>query len=207
LRSPPSTAVTRLRADAARNRERILGAAAELFAEHGLEASTADIALRAGVGEATLFRRFPSKDDLIVAILLEQMEEASALAADCLAERDPWRGVERFFVAMVERTIEDRGRVQAMKSRCLARAEFDAPRRRIVDALDDLVRRAQDAGAMRADVTGQDLGLLITAAASVGDLPLPGLGGDLWRRYVGVMLDGMRPDGATRLRPGPPQLP
>ena len=75
---------TALRADAARNRELIVAAATEVFAERGLEASTAEIAARAGVGEATLFRRFPTKDDLITAIIGVQFEEASGLAAECL---------------------------------------------------------------------------------------------------------------------------
>jgi AcrR family transcriptional regulator len=198
--SPPSE----LRADAARNRVRVLAAAAEVFAERGLDGSTAEIAHRAGVGEATLYRRFATKDDLIVAILIDQMEEVRRVAADCLADPDPWRGVERFFVAMVERTIEDRGRMEAMKSRCLARGELDAPRAEIVDAVGELVRRAQEAGAVRADLTGPDLLLLITAAASIGDLPFAGLRDDLWRRYVGVVLDGIRPGGATPLRPPAP---
>ena len=67
-----------------------------------------------------------------------------------------------------------------------------------------LVRRAQDAGAVRDDVAGQDLGLLINAAAAAADVPFPGLREDLWKRYLGIILDGLRPEGATRLRPGPP---
>jgi AcrR family transcriptional regulator len=198
---PPS-----LRADAARNRVRILAAAAEVFAERGLDASTAEIAKRAGVGEATLYRRFPTKDDLIVAILLEQMDEVLAIADDCLREPDPWRGVERFVHAMVERMIENRGQMESMKSRCMARPELDAPRRQSLEAVGRIVARAQQAGVMRPDLTGQDLVLLMTAAASVGDLPLPGLRDDLWRRYVGVILDGLRAAGASPLRPGAPLL-
>src|SRR3954471_12325462 len=98
-----------LRADAQRNRERIIAAAVEVFAERGLEASTADIARRAGVGEATLFRRFPSKDDLIIAILAEHMDEVIATAEGCVAEPDPWRAIERLFEAMVEQQVHDRG--------------------------------------------------------------------------------------------------
>jgi AcrR family transcriptional regulator len=184
LRSPPS-----LRADAARNRERILAAAAEVFAERGLEASTAEIAHRAGVGEATLYRRFPTKDDLVAAIVREHMEGVIAFAADCLAEPDPWRGVERFFHAMVERLIEDRGRMDAMKSSCLADPAFESTRLRTLDALDALVRRAQEAGAMRADLTGEDLAVLVAAAASGAGL---GVRDDLWRRSAGVILDGAR---------------
>jgi AcrR family transcriptional regulator len=201
LQSPPS-----LRADAARNRARILLAANEVFAQRGLEASTAEIAHRAGVGEATLFRRFPTKDDLIVAILLEQTEQVLAIARDCLAEPDPWRGLERFFGTVVERMIEDRGWMESAKSRCLARPELVAPRRRLLDAVGELVGRAQEAGAVRPDVTGPDIAFLVTAAAAVGDVAFAGLRHDLWKRYAGVILDGLRPAAATPLRPdAPPQ--
>ena len=81
-----------LRADAQRNRERIVAAAIEVFAERGLDASTAEIAHRAGVGEATLFRRFPTKDALIMAIVETQLDEAIAIADDCLTDPDPGAG-------------------------------------------------------------------------------------------------------------------
>ena len=94
-----------LRADAQRNRERIIAAAIEVFAEHGLEASTAEIAQRAGVGEATLFRRFPSKGDLIQAIVETQMDGVIEIATDCLTDPDPGAGLERFLTEMVERSV------------------------------------------------------------------------------------------------------
>src|ERR1700761_6526181 len=124
---------TALRADAARNRERIVAAAIEVFAERGYEASTADIATRAGVGEATLFRRFPSKDDLVTAIIAVQMEEAAAIATSCLEEEDPWRGVERFLYEMAARASVDHGVSDAAKERCMASPILAEERRRILD--------------------------------------------------------------------------
>src|ERR1700743_3772409 len=109
-----------LRADAARTRARIVAAATEVFAERGLEASTAEIASRAGVGEATLFRRFPTKDDLVTAIVAVMLEEAAAIATSCLAEEDPWRGVERFLYEMAERASEDHVISDSNKERCMA---------------------------------------------------------------------------------------
>src|SRR5919198_3903658 len=106
-----------LRADAARNRLRILAAAADVFAERGLDASTAEIARRAGVGEATLFRRFPSKHDLVVAILAERIDDVIATAEECLEEPEPWRAVERFFEAMVEQQVDDQGAFDAVKDK------------------------------------------------------------------------------------------
>jgi AcrR family transcriptional regulator len=193
-----------LRADAARNRARIVTAAMEVFAERGLEASTAEIAHRAGVGEATLFRRFPTKDDLVAAIVATQMEEAIEIAAECLEEPDPWRGIERFLYEMTSRSTHDQGVSDAAKDRCIASAELTPQRRRLLDLTAQLVRRGQSAGVLRDDIAGQDLVFLTVAAGSVGTTPFPGLREDLWKRYLGVILDGLRPAGATRLRPGAP---
>jgi AcrR family transcriptional regulator len=193
-----------LRADAARNRVRILAAASAVFAERGLDASTAEIARRAGVGEATLFRRFPSKDDLIVAILAEHMDGVIATAEACLGEPDPWRAVERFFEAMVEQQVHDQGAVEAVKDNCMTSPALADRRKRIMELMSRLLRRAQEAGVVRDDITAPDLGMLTAAASSVGDIAFPGLRPDLWRRYLGIILDGIRPEGATKLRPPPP---
>lgn len=193
-----------LRADAARNRERILAAAIEVFAERGLEASTAEIAARAGVGEATLFRRFPTKDDLVTAIVQMMLEEAAEVATSCLQEEDSWRGVERFLYEMAERASEDHGISDATKERCMAGPALAPERGRVLDLTSQLVRRAQAAGALRDDIAGQDLMFLMGAVASISEVPFPGLRPDLWKRYLGIVLDGLRPDGASKLRPGAP---
>jgi AcrR family transcriptional regulator len=195
---------TALRADAARNRERIVAAAMEVFAERGLEASTADIAARAGVGEATLFRRFPTKDDLITAIIGVQFEESAELAESCLEDDDPWRGVERFLYVMAERASVDHGVSGAAKEKCMASPTLAGERRRIIDLTSQLVRRAQKADALRDDIAGQDLMFLMAAVASLAELPFAGLRADLWKRYLGIFLDGLRPEAATKLRPGAP---
>jgi len=197
-------AVGSLRADAARNRARIVAAAAEVFAERGLDASTAEIAERAGVGEGTLYRRFPSKDDLVAAIVATKMEESVEIAAECLVEPDPWRGLERFLYEMTERSHRDLGVSEAAKDRCVASAELAPLRKRMLDLCGELVRRCQRAGVVRKDVAGQDLVFLIAAAGSLGQMPFSGLREDLWKRYLGLLLDGLRPEGATKLRPGAP---
>ena len=195
---------TALRADAARNRERIVAAAIEVFAERGLDASTADVAARAGVGEATLFRRFPTKDDLITAIIGMQFEESAALAESCLEDDDPWRGVERFLYGMAERAAVDHGIAGAAKEKCIASPTLAGERRRILDLTSQLVRRAQKADVLRDDIAGQDLMFLMSAVASLAELPFHGLRADLWKRYLGIFLDGLRPEAATKLRPGAP---
>ncbi|MBS1878535.1 MAG: helix-turn-helix transcriptional regulator [Actinobacteria bacterium] len=193
-----------LRADAARNRARIVAAAAEVFAERGLEASTAEIATRAGVGEATLFRRFPTKEDLILAIVSAQMDEAIELATSCLEEPDPWRGIERFLQILGERAVRDHGVSDSAKASCMASQQLQPQRRRILELSTELVRRAQRAGVLREDVSGQDLLFLQGAISGYADLPFPGLRADIWKRYLGIMLDGLRPEGASKLRPGSP---
>jgi AcrR family transcriptional regulator len=193
-----------LRADAQRNRERIVAAAVEVFAERGLDASTAEIAQRAGVGEATLFRRFPSKDALIQAIVETQMEAVIEIATDCLTDPDPGQGLERFLTEMVEHTVADRGVLEAAKDACVVSAGLADHRRQIVNLMTALVKRAQEVGAVRSDLAGQDLGLLIGCAAGAAEVPFPGLREDLWKRYLQIILDGLRPEGATKLRPGPP---
>ena len=162
-----------MRADAQRNRERIIAAAIEVFAESGLEASTAEVAHRAGVGEATLFRRFPSKDALIEAIVETQMDGALAIAADCLEDPDPGHGLERFLLEMVERSVADRGVLEATKNECVMNTNFDERRKRFLDLAAALVRRAQRAGAVREDLSGQDLGILIGFCSSTAELPFP----------------------------------
>jgi AcrR family transcriptional regulator len=193
-----------LRADAQRNRERIIAAAIEVFAEHGLEASTAEIANRAGVGEATLFRRFPSKSDLIQAIVETQMDGVIEIASDCLTDPEPGPALERFMTEMVERLVGDRGGMEAAKNVCMTASGLESRRREIVALMNSLVKRAQEAGAVRSDLSGTDLGLLTNAAASSAEVPFPGLREDLWKRYLQIIFDGLRPEGATKLKPGPP---
>lgn len=175
-----------------------------MFAERGLDASTAEIAQRAGVGEATLFRRFPSKDALVLAVVQTQLDEVIASARACLQDPDPGRGLERFLSEMIERRAADLGAAEAAKDRCLLDPGLQEHRVRLLDVFNRLVRRAQQAGAVRDDLRGQDLGLMITMVASIASLPFPGLRDDLWKRYLGIVLDGLRPDGASRLHPAAP---
>ena len=200
--SPPSV----LRADAARNRERIIAAAAAVFAERGLDAATAEIAHRAGVGEATLFRRFPTKDDLIDAIIETRMEEVAALADAAASEPDPAAALERFMQDLVKQFSRDRGFFEAAGERCMNDPKFQAQRERGLAAVGRLLKRAQDAGAVRRDLSPSDISFLAGSAMYAMEDSKPGLRDDLWKRYLRVILDGMKPEGASKLRPGAPKL-
>ena len=200
--SPPSA----LRADAARNRERIIAAAAAVFAERGLEAATAEIAHRAGVGEATLFRRFPTKDDLIDAIIETRMEEVAVLADAAAEHPDPAAALERLMQDLVMQFSRDKGFFEAAGERCMSDPKFQPMRERALDAAGRLLKRAQDAGAVRGDLSPSDISFLAGSAAYAMEVSKPGLREDLWKRYLRVILDGMKPEGASPLRPGAPRL-
>jgi AcrR family transcriptional regulator len=201
--SPPSHA---LRADAARNRERIIAAAASVFAERGLEASTAEIAHRAGVGEATLFRRFPTKDDLIDAIIETRMEEVAALADAAADGSDPAAALEHLMQDLVKQFSRDRGFFEAAGERCMSDPKFAALREHGLEAVGRLLKRAQDAGAVRRDLSPSDISFLAGSAMYAMEVSKPGLRDDLWKRYLRVILDGMKPEGASQLRPGAPRI-
>jgi AcrR family transcriptional regulator len=200
--SPPSA----LRADAARNRELIIAAAAAVFAERGLDAATAEIAHRAGVGEATLFRRFPTKDDLIDAIIATRMEELGTLADAAAEAPDPAAALERFMQDLVKQFSRDKGFFEAAGERCMNDPQFQAQRERGMEAVGRLLRRAQDAGAVRGDLSPADISFLAGSAMYALEVSKPGLREDLWKRYLRVILDGMKPEGASKLRPGAPKL-
>jgi len=170
-----------LRADAQRNLGRVLEAAAEVFAERGPEASVDEIARRAGVGHATVFRRFPTKHALIEAVALERVRELREVAETALADDDPAAGFDEFMWRAAELHGRDRRLLECM-DRCL-----DTPESAELHALGArLVERAQAAGAVRADVTAADIEMLFGAALQAAP---PGQ----WRRYAGVVLDGLRP--------------
>ncbi len=187
-----------LRSDAERNRRLVLDAAAEAFAEKGLDVGMADIARRAGVGNATVFRRFPSKDALVQAIFEDRIAEAIAAAAEAAAVADPWAALVQCLERYSELQARDRGFFESTDEALMEHPELMSLHRRIFDAVDPLVERAKEAGALRDDVNTLDvLGLTKAAVACV--LPSPDLRADGWRRPLALMLDGLRPAAATPL--------
>ena len=191
-----------LRVDAERNRGRILEAAEAAFAERGLDVALEDVAEHAGVGIATLYRRFPSRDDLIVACFERRLAEYALAAEEALTAPDGWTG----FCAYVERICAmqaaDRG-VKDVLTRTFPNAKaLEAHRTRGYELPVRLIQRAQAEGSLRPDVVPEDLVLMLMANAGV----VQGAGvaaPDAWRRYVRLMLDGFRTDGASEL-PEPP---
>jgi len=161
-----------LRSDAKRNLDRLLAAASECFAEHGVDASVDEIARRAGVGHGTVFRRFPTKEALLVAVMLERLRDLTRVAEDALADPEPGPAFERFFRRAAQVYAENRAIVEGFE-RCVETEEVAA----LKIAVGRLVWRAQRAGALRRDVTPDDVMELVPTAS----------------RHPDVILDGLRP--------------
>jgi len=191
-------ATRELRVDAQRNLARILEAAREVFAEEGIDAPIVEIAARAGVGVGTIFRRFPHKDELIVALLEDRGRQLLESADAALGSDDPGEAFGRLIEVSVDMQITDRGLCEAMGTDLLAReglrAQFDLVHARFAAVL----RRAQEAGAVRSDVTAEDLLFVIHGVAHAGRMLEDSTPGG-WRRYLGLALDGLRPEAATPL--------
>jgi AcrR family transcriptional regulator len=169
-----------LRADAERNRARILTAAAEVFAERGLDASLDDIAAHAGVGIGTVYRRFPDKDALIDALFDDKIDRVVALADDALEVEDPWEGLTTFMRGMCRMQAEDRGFKEALLS-------SDSG-------------RAQEAGAVRADLGAFDVPMLNLCVGLIADRTRH-VAPDYWERVLTIVLDGISTRGATTPMP------
>jgi AcrR family transcriptional regulator len=192
----------RLRADAERNRAAIVAAAQDVFAERGLEAPLEEIAARAGVGIATLYRRFPSRQQLVAAALAGKITQYADAAEQALAFPDPWAG----FVSFVERICElqagDRGLSDLLSMALPADDHVEQLRRQANEQVVKLIERAKAAGQLREDFAGEDLLLLLIANAAimhVTRLDAP----HAWRRFVTLALDAFQQHSAPPL-PTPP---
>ncbi len=188
--------------DAARNRGRIVEAAQAAFAERGLDVPLEDVAGRAGVGIATLYRRFPTRENLIAACFERRVAEYANAAAEALEAADAWAG----FCAYVERVCAmqaaDRGLKDVLTRTFPDARAMEAHRTRSYELSVRMIERAQEAGALRPDFVPEDLVLLLMANAGV----VQGAGEaapDAWRRFAALMLDAFRADRAHPL-PTPP---
>ena len=181
----------------------MLDAAAAAFAEGGLEVGVAEIARRAGVGAGTIFRRFPTKDDLIVAIIEQRIDEFLDRADAAAGEEDPGEAFRRLFLELTEQHVRDRGLLDAVGTRFGADPRLQDLRARLFARLEEALGRAQESGAIRAELRAPDIAALSCAAASVPSMLLQAYP-EVWRRYAGVVLDGMAPEGATDLLHEPP---
>jgi len=156
-----------LRADARRNRDLVLAAARELFAQRGLSVPTNEVARHAGVGVATLLRRFPTRDDLVAAAFAEKMTAYRAAITDALAEPDPWVGFCRFIEHACAMQVSDRGFTDVLTSWFPPAPELEAQRDRVTRDFAALIGRAKARGALRRDFAHQDLVFILMANAGI----------------------------------------
>ena len=192
----------RLRADAVRNRDAIVAVARDVFAEQGLEAPLELIAARAGVGIATLYRRFPTREKLVAAALTDKVAEYAEAAEQALAVADPWSGFAGFVQRICELQASDRGLSDLLSMTLSADEQIEQLRRKANDRVITLIERAKADGTLRQDFAGEDLVLLLIATAAVMHVTgadAPGA----WRRFVALALDAFRRQDSPGL-PEPP---
>src|SRR3954470_2562462 len=184
-----------LRADAARNREAILEAARAVFAEQGLDAPLDEIAKRASTGNATLYRRFPTRGDLVAAVFADRMAEHVAAVEAGLADDDPWDGLASYIRAVGVMQARDRG-IADLVTMHVSAPEIEELRARAYDGLIRLVARAHEAGVLRADFPDQDVVLLLMANAGLIERA-HGITEEASARLIALLLDGLRAQAAT----------
>ncbi|MGI5320891.1 TetR/AcrR family transcriptional regulator [Actinomadura nitritigenes] len=176
-----------LRADAERNRDSILAAARRLYASEGLGVSMAAVAREAGVGKATLSRRFPTREDLITAVFADRMDAYVAAVATALADPDPWHGFTGYIYAVCAMQAADRGFADVLTMTFPTAKALEAHRTQAYSDFLKVIDRAKKTGHLRDDFTDRDLPILLMANAGVvaatGDAAP-----DTWRRLAGHML-------------------
>jgi AcrR family transcriptional regulator len=174
-----------------------------VFSERGLDAGVDEIARRAGVGIATLYRRFPHKDDLIAAIFEQRLDELARAAEEALDDPQPWNGLVRFLEAAGELQAANRG-LKDILAHTLRREGALTPARRRVRRLNArLVERSQKAGELRADITAEDISVFLRSMCTVVDTTSE-VAPDFWRRFLAISIDGLRVGGKRTPLPHPP---
>jgi AcrR family transcriptional regulator len=199
-RPAPLEPARRLRADAQLNRDRILDAAAELFAERGISAPLDEVARRAGVGVATLYRRFPTRADLAAATFERNISRFTEAVDRALAATDPWQGFRGLVFDLCELQAGDAGLREMLTTAFPPSSVVEQRTAEAVEKLRELMLRAQRDGSLRADVTVADVVVMLLANSGV--LAATGqTAPDTWRRFAALMVDAF---GASPTEPLPP---
>jgi AcrR family transcriptional regulator len=187
-------AAVRMRADARRNRERILDAARATFAEHGTDAQMDEIARRAGVGVGTLYRHFPTKDALVGELVRIKLGDFAARARAKFEEDErPWESFADLLREQAEIAARDASQQRMIFAMTHDALEQAAPTiAELIEATQALIDRAKAAGVVREDLVVEDIRTLmcglgsIMAADALGVMPYD------WRRHLEFVLAGMR---------------
>jgi AcrR family transcriptional regulator len=196
--SPELPSIERvLRADARRNREAVMAAAKKLFADQGLDAQMPDVATAAKVGVGTVYRHFPTKDDLIAALAAERFERLAEKAQEAIDAEDPWEALCDFIRFSAQIQADDRGLCEVMGSR--PEVMDNSALAVGLDALcDKLVKRAQRSGGLRKDLAWEDIPMIACGVGRMTQVDMgPGTG--RWPRLVEIVIDGLRAPGSSKL--------
>jgi AcrR family transcriptional regulator len=186
-----------LRADARRNREAVIAAAKRLFADEGLEAQMPDVAKVARVGVGTVYRHFPTKEDLIAVLVAQRFERLAEKAREGLEAEDAWQGICEFIRFSAQIQADDRGLCEVMGSRPdlmeAAALEVGLP-----ELCDRLVKRAQRSGDLRRDLAWEDIPMIACGLGRITQADV-GPAKGRWPRLVEIILDGLRAPGSAKL--------
>ncbi|MEU4291732.1 helix-turn-helix domain-containing protein [Kribbella sp. NPDC026596] len=180
-----------LRSDAADNRDRIVEAARALFATEGMTVTMRQIARRAGIGPATLYRRFPTKQLLAAEAFAEQVRDCRAIVDDGLAEEDPWRGFCQVIERICEVNADSRGFTEAFLATYPGAADFTVHREYTLRAVARLAERAKKTGHLRADFTSEDLVMMLSAHGGIRATN-PALRRAASRRFAALTIQAFR---------------
>ena len=186
-----STAPRTLRKDAERNRNALLAAASDLFAQRGFEVTLNDIAHHAGVGVGTAYRRFANKGEIVDALFDERLSEVQGYAADALAEEDAWTAFVDFIDRCLRMQLEGRGVTVLLQNRYLSSDRADIARDQIAPLVTKIVERAKKAGALRSDFEPTDAVHIQIALSAIMDISRT-VQPELYQRYLAMFLDGVR---------------
>ena len=194
-----------LRADARANRDRVLDAARALFAERGLDVPMREVARRAQVGPATLYRRFPTKQALVEHAFTEELRACRQIVADGCADPDPWRGFSSVVAGLTALNTRNQGFVDAFLAAHAGAPEFARHRAALLRQLAALATRAKRAGQLRRDVAVDDLVLVLLAGRGLSSIS-PATRPAAARRFAALALDAFRASPTNGALPGKPPL-
>ena len=191
------------RRDARRNRELLVEAAHEVFTEQGLEAPLDVIARRAGVGNATLYRHFPSRAALVDAVFRDPLAGTMAAGEQARAAADPWEGLVGYTEAVFAVLATDRGTNDLMTTHLEGVESLQAVHAHNRATMELLLRRGRDEGSIRPDVTTEDVLFALAALGRAVPSLATAVGPEAWRRPLALLLDGLRASPAVVPLPSP----
>jgi AcrR family transcriptional regulator len=201
--APPSGA-PKLRADAALNRDRILDAAASLFAERGISVPLDEVARQAGVGVATLYRRFPTRADLAAAIFERNISRYTDAVDRAVADPQPWNGFRDLVYELCRLQAADAGLRELLTTAFPASSVIEQTVAESAEKLRALIARGQADGSLRPDLAVADVGVLLLANAGVVGATAESAP-EAWRRFAALMVDACSTGPRGPLPPAPPE--